>query len=332
MKTFLGIEIGGSKLQIVTGDDSAKILERFRFSVLPDEGAIGIRRHIETTLKTLLLKTKPLCIGVGFGGPVDWRTGRICCSHHVSGWSDFDFGDWLHSLTNIPVIVDNDANVAAFGEAIHGAGAGFNPVFYVTLGSGVGGGLVVDGKIYRGAKPGESEIGHIRLDKSGRIVESSCSGWAVDKKIRGAISQHKNSILAGLVGGSTGSEAKFLKRALEQNDPLAQEILNETSDDLAFALSHVAHLFHPEIIVLGGGLSLVGEPLRAAVEKALPQFLMRAFAPGSKISLAKLGEDAVPVGALELARVHLRPAGVAPLPVNVFMSDTHPRDAGAAHT
>ena len=303
MKTLLGIEIGGTKLQIVVGDESAKIQERFRFSVSTSEGSKGIRKQIETSLREILSKIKPTAIGIGFGGPVDWKTGTICCSHHVEGWSEFPIDEWLHSLTSIPVFVDNDANVAALGEAIHGAGKNFNPVFYVTLGSGVGGGLVIDGEIYHGAKPGESEIGHLRLDKSGRTVESSCSGWAVDKKIRNAISQNPNGHLAKLVGASTGSESKFLITALEQSDSRAQQILNETADDLAFALSHVSHLFHPEIIVLGGGLSLIGEPLRAAVEKTLPSFTMKAFAPAPKISIAQLGEDAVPVGALTLAKL-----------------------------
>ena len=121
-------------------------------------------------------------------------------------------------LAKVPVFVDNDANVAALGEAHHGAGKNFNPVFYVTLGSGVGGGLVVNGNIYHGAKPGESEIGHMRLDKSGRIVESSCSGWAMDKKIRAAILKHPDSTLTKLAGTASRGEAQFLKRALDQND------------------------------------------------------------------------------------------------------------------
>ena len=302
MKTFIGIEIGGTKLQIVVGDEAGNVPERFRFSVSERDGAKEIRRQLESTLNDLLQKTKPAAIGVGFGGPVDWRTGKICCSHQVEGWSDFDFATWLHSLTNVPVMVDNDANVAALGEATHGAGVGFNLVFYVTLGSGVGGGFVIDGKIYHGATPGESEIGHLRLDKSGTTVESTCSGWAVDKKIREAISQNSNCPLAGLVGKTAGNEARFLKAALEKKDPVAEKIINETAEDLAFALSHAIHLFHPETIVLGGGLSLVGDALRAPVEKHLENFLMKAFVPRPKISLAKLGEDAVPVGALELAR------------------------------
>jgi glucokinase len=199
------------------------------------------------------------------------------------------------------VRVDNDANVAAFGEALHGAGKKSNPVFYVTLGSGVGGGLVVNGKIFHGAKPGESEIGHLRLDKSGRTVESSCSGWAVDRKVRDDVTKNPGTIFAKLVGRETGGEAKYLSIGLEQKYPVAQRILKETAGDLAFALSHVVHLCHPEMIVLGGGLSLLGEPLREAVEKQLPAFLMDAFAPGPKICLAALGEDVVPIGALELA-------------------------------
>lgn len=298
--SYLGIEIGGTKLQIVIGDDSAKIHQRLRFSVSREDGGAGIRRQIESALREL--QTKPVAIGVGFGGPVDWKTGQICCSHQIEGWSDFPLGSWLQSLTGVPVLVDNDANVATLGEAQHGAGVGLNPVFYITLGSGVGGGLVVDGNIYHGAKPGESEIGHVRLDKSGAIVESRCSGWAVDKKIRDGVAKNKNSILAKLIGNSSGGEAKFLKPALDQNDSLARQILHETAEDIAFALSHVTHLFHPEIIVLGGGLSLIGELLRAAVEKMLPQFVMEAFSRGPKIFLAKLGEDSVPTGALELAK------------------------------
>src|SRR6266478_5230384 len=97
---------------------------------------------------------------------------------------------------------------------------------------------------------------------------------------------------------NAGADARHLAAALEQNDSAAQRILQETAEDLAFGLSHVVHLFHPEVIVLGGGLSLVGEPLRAAVVEALAGFTMEAFAGGSQIRLAALGEDSVPAGCL----------------------------------
>jgi glucokinase len=97
-------------------------------------------------------------------------------------------------------------------------------------------------------------------------------------------------------------EARHLAAALKENDPVAHNILNDTAEDLAFALSHVVHLCHPQVIVIGGGLSLVGEPLRAAVASALPRFVMHAFHPVPAIALAGLGEDSVPTGALLLAK------------------------------
>lgn len=298
----LGIEIGGTKLQVCAGTAEGKLIERFRLTVDPARGGAGIRQQLEGLLPKVIARFHPVSAGVGFGGPVDWRTGQICCSHQIEGWGEFPFGSWLGSLTGLPVAIDNDANVAALGEGLTGAGAWKNPVFYVTLGSGVGGGLVVDGKIYHGACPGESEIGHVRLDKSGAIVEERCSGWAIDKRVRAAARSAPNSVLGRAIAGVDGHESKCLSPALQAGDPLAADILRELSEDLAFALSHVAHLFHPEMIVLGGGLSLIGEPLRATVAEFLPRFVMKAFAPSPRVALAAHGEDAVPIGALLLAK------------------------------
>lgn len=298
---LLGIEIGGSKLQLVLGDVSAVIREKRKLTVAPGEAAEGIRRQIEQALPELLRGRKSDAVGVGFGGPVDWRSGKIACSHQIAGWFGFDLAGWLRPLIGAPVVVENDSNLAALGEATRGAGAGFNPVFYFNMGSGVGGGLVLNGVVYHGAPPGEVEFGHLRLDRQGTIVESKCSGWAVDKEIRQALAAKPGGTLAKLVGPTIGGEARHLAAALRDDDALAQQIIAETAEHLAFALSHAVHLLHPQILVMGGGLSLVGEPLRAAVAAALPRFVMEAFLPPPQVCLAKLGEDAVPVGALCLA-------------------------------
>lgn len=298
---FLGIEIGGTKLQVVSGDATGKILQRWRFDVHSEAGGAGIRDQLAGTLPDVLRSEKPHAIGVGFGGPVDRAGGRICCSHQIQGWADFPLRDWLHEIASIPVFIENDANCGALAEARRGAGAGYNPVFYVTLGSGIGGGLVVDGRIYHGAKLGEAEIGHVRLDRSETILEERCSGWAVDRKIRDSKATGTQSVLFDLVGAEKGGEARYLGPALAQNDDVAWRILRETVEDLAFGLSHMVHLFHPEAIVLGGGLSLLGEPLRATLAQTLPQFVMEVFQPGPKIELAALEEDAVPTGALLVA-------------------------------
>lgn len=298
---LLGIEIGGTKLQLVTGDESGRISQRRKLAVNRTAGAAGIREQILLAIRELRGDRPFDAIGVGFGGPVDWRTGKICRSHQIHGWAEFEFGRWLNAQTGSSAFVDNDANVAALGEATRGTGLNCDPVFYVTLGSGVGGGLVVDGNIFHGAPPGEAEIGHVRLDREGTTVESRCSGWAMDEKIRNVNSKVPDSFLAKLAREQSGAEARHLAPALAQGDPNAKQILEELSQDMAFGLSHVVHLFHPQVIILGGGLSGVGEPLRGAVESALRGFVMEAFAPGPQIRLAALGEDAVPVGALCLA-------------------------------
>lgn len=298
---LVGIEIGGTKLQVVVGDLAGQITDRRRFAVDRSAGGDGIRAKLAEVLAELLPQYQPSALGVGFGGPVDWRTGRIACSHQIAGWHDFELGQWLNTLTGLPVHVDNDANVAALGEALHGAGRGFNPVFWINMGSGVGGGLIADGRHYHGATPGEAEIGHVRLDKAGTLVEQRCSGWAVDERIRQAVALHPTSPLGRLCDGKVGGEARHLPAALAAQDELAHAILSELADNLAFALSHVIHLFHPEIVVVGGGLSLVGEPLREALTAAIPQYLMDSFQPGPAVRLAGLGEDSVPIGALALA-------------------------------
>ncbi len=297
----LGIEIGGTKLQVVRGDENGRIFQRRRMTVEAGLGAAGIRTQLEQAVKAAREERVIDSVGVGFGGPVDWRTGRIFRSHQIEGWSGFDLRAWLHGLTGATVLADNDANVAALGEARLGAGArGADPVFYVTLGSGVGGGLIHKGAIYHGAVPGEAEIGHVRLDREGTIVESLCSGWAVDARIREACRETREGALCRATAGKKGGEAKHLGAALAAGDPLAERILSTTAEDLAFALSHAVHLFHPELIILGGGLAGVGEPLREKVAEQLPRFLMKVFGNGPRIALAALGEDAVPAGALLL--------------------------------
>jgi glucokinase len=301
---LLGVEIGGTKLQIVQGDAAGTISRRWRATVDRRRGGPGILEQ--------------LCIGIDEltrGGaarpprrrrnrlwrPVDRSTGRVRVSHQIEGWDDFPLRDWVSEAAGTPAVLENDANTAALGEALRGAGRGFDPVFYVTLGSGVGGGLVAGGAIYHGASPGEAEFGHVRLDRDGATVESRCSGWAVDARVRRLATEEPASFLARSLPATPGGEARLLAPALNAGDPASGRVIREIAADLAFALSHAVHLFHPRVIVLGGGLSLIGESLRTAVAAHLPLHVMEAFAPGPEVRLAALGEDAVPAGALCLA-------------------------------
>lgn len=300
MPNFLGIEIGGTKLQLLVTDEHLNHLETFRYPVDRSSGAKGIRSKIEEVLE----KTRPFRIkgiGVGFGGPIHKTTGKIFTSYHVDGWSDFSIKDWLEKVAHCDVAVENDANVAALAEALHGAGKNYQTVFYVTLGSGVGAGLVIDQKIYHGAAQGETEFGHLRLTKTGRTVQDSCSGWAVNEKIRAAVEKHPTTMLKSLAENLTGTEASALAEAVMMKDEIAISILEDTLDDLAFALSHIIHLLNPETIILGGGLSLMGDLLRSGIELRVKKYVMDALQPGPVVQLSMLKENAVPVGAVSLA-------------------------------
>jgi glucokinase len=304
---FIGIEIGGTKLQLVVGDKEGNIEERKRYNIDPAKAAQGIQDHIKECLESWepLMETIS-AIGIGFGGPVNWKDGTIQVSHQIDGWENFNLRSWLENLTGKPVSIDNDANVAALGEAIYGHGKGRDIVFYMTIGSGIGGGLVIQNTIYHGKAPGEVEIGHIRMDKSGGTLESKCSGWAVNKRVRLYIDQNPESILYSLSKADQGPEATLLKPALEAGDLDAKQIVEEVADDLAFALSHIVHLFHPDVLVIGGGLSLLGDALAIPIAKQLDNYLLKAFLPAPEIKIAQLAEDVVPIGALELAKSTLK--------------------------
>ncbi|WP_247236606.1 ROK family protein [Telluribacter sp. SYSU D00476] len=295
----IGIEIGGTKIQVVSGRADGTIEERHRFVVDKSQGAAGIQKNIEQILQAL--PQRPTAIGVGFGGPVNHETGQIATSHQIEGWSGFNLKGWLEKLTGAPVTVENDANVAALGEALCGAGKGYSHVFYITLGSGVGGGMVNQGRLFHSAFPGEAEVGHVRMNKQGDSLESVCSGWALNNTIREVLpSLPESSYLKKAIGEATTHEARYLAEALQHEDPAAEELLLQYADNLAFGLSHVVHLFHPDIIILGGGVSLIGDPLLRAVRQILPTYVVSTLHPVPVIALSQLGEDVVPTGALLL--------------------------------
>lgn len=306
----LGIEIGGTKIQLFLADGSGQVQQRFRYAVDKQKGAAGILDTISQTIQQF--HTPVTAVGVGFGGPVNSDTGQISTSFQIEGWAGMNLMKWFYEQTQAETIrIENDANVAALGEALHGAGRGYRHVFYVTVGSGIGGGMVVDGQIYHGAIPGEAELGHLWLvppgqEQPGQTLEETCSGWAVDRQIRDLLPQMpadsplRQMVEAATNEGRVGGEARYLHAAYEQSDPFARMLIEQVGSVLALGLSHATHLFHPQVIVLGGGLSLIGEPFRVAVKTALDQFVMKAFRPVPLVFLSQLREEAVPMGALAM--------------------------------
>lgn len=294
---FLGIEIGGSKLQLVVGPADGRLHGTWRGGVDLAAGAAGIRRQILDALPELLRdagveRSTLQAVGVGFGGPTDDATRTVITSHQVAGWDGFPLAAWLTEHLNIPAFVCNDADVAGLGEALHGAGRGKSPVFYVTVGSGIGGGLIVDGQIYRGVGRGAAEIGHLIVP--GGTLERIASGFGIEEFLRDRAVRGKKLPFV---------TARQVGDAANAGDTDAAFILDQAVRALAVALTHVITLLCPQVVVVGGGVSLIGEehffaPLREAVARQA----FKPFAGLTAIVTAELGEEVVLHGALALAK------------------------------
>jgi len=302
---YLGIEIGGTKFQAVVADNNSNILERVTDTVGDEKEAFVIQEKIVKSISGLMLKYEIKSIGVAFGGPIDVKSGEIFTSYHVNGWNNFNIKNWLINQFHIPIYVDNDANIAALAEARLGCGKEYNRVFYITLGSGVGGGFIIDGEIYHGKSLCEVEFGHIRLNKAGETVELCCSGWALNKKLHEYIKIKPDGILANLVNSKGEDPSKCLIDAIKGGDSGAKTIFFEMTDNLAYGLSHIVHILNPDIIIIGGGLSLIGEYITNSISQNLPKYLMSSMKNSlPEIKIAHLKEDVVPVGAVLLAMLN----------------------------
>lgn len=299
---LLGIEIGGTKLQVAVVSPAGVVIAACSDKVDPGGGAPGILAALDQVLgdRRLAAAGPIVAAGVGFGGPVDRVGGIVAVSHQVTGWSGFPLVTWVGERLGLPVTLENDSNAAAFAEAMLGAGRGGRVVVYSNAGSGVGAGLVIDGRIHHGRAPGEMELGHVRLSPDGPTVQEAASGWSLDGQVRAAIESNPAGGLAAVAAGETPS-ARLLGAALAAGDPEAAAILDRAARAYAFGLSHAVHLLNPDVVVLGGGVATLGEPWRRAVEDHLGRFVMEALRPLPPVRLSAVGDLVVPVGAALVA-------------------------------
>jgi glucokinase len=313
---FLGIEIGGTKLQLGVGGGDGVLAGIWRGPVDVAAGPEGIRRQIIAAVPELLShsgadRSQLHGVGIGFGGPVDDHQHTVIKSHQIVGWDNFPLADWVSDVVELPAVLGNDADVAGLAEALHGAGKGLSPIFYITIGSGIGGGLILNGEIYRGCGRGGAEIGHLIVPAVSTLLqlgllEEQASGWAIGRTAAEEVNwpAFTQSEIYRLVAGQTDQiTASHVAQAAAAGDPLALHLLERAWESLAFGISQTIALLCPRRIVIGGGVSLMGEkllfePLRRLVAE-------RVFAPFRDcfdIVPAALGEEVVVHGALTLAR------------------------------
>ncbi len=304
----IGIEIGGTKTQVGIGSADTGLLPEgiLRRTVNRADGASGILRDILSMVDELLT-SKDLTladisrIGIGYGGILDSSRGVILKSFQIDGWTNFPLKEWMEKQWGKPVMIENDASTAGLAEYVLGNGRGCSRLFYITVGSGVGGGWILNGKIDNGQGLGSAEIGHMWVPdpQSGKLIELEqiCSGWAIGERARLAAS-NTNSLMKEIAGSFQNIDAKVVYLAAEKGDEIATHILKETCQTLGMAISNIVALLHPERVVLGGGVSLMGPIFWNALENEFRLRVLPAFASRVELIQAKLRENVVVIGAL----------------------------------
>jgi glucokinase len=277
----LAIDIGGTKFSMAVFEGQRMALRESR-STDREGGREWMLEQI-VSLATDWRRSLPLdrC-GIGFGGPVQFSEQRVALSTHVGGWQDFALSTYLSRELGLPAVMDNDANVGALGEAIYGAGVGATPLFYTTISTGIGGGLVVDGRIYRGADSYAGEIGHLTVRPEGPVC--LCGARGCLERMCGGIWMETDH----------GRSAKELLQ-----DP---GFVRRYVVDLALGLKACIMLLNPARIVIGGGIGKAGPALFAPLREELRRQITDWSRARIDVLPAALGDDSVLWGALALAQ------------------------------
>ncbi|MFA4015160.1 MAG: hypothetical protein RUDDFDWM_000233 [Candidatus Fervidibacterota bacterium] len=312
-RAVIGVDVGNTRLTaaIVTPDGDIRAM--LRYPTKASEGADACYRQIEGMLLSLLGEAEKqsitiLGIGVGFGGPVDYRTGTIIRSHHVFGWSSFPMRQVLSNRFGMPVFLDNDANAGALGELLFGAAKGHKNVLYVNIGTGIGGAIISDGKLIRGERNLAGEIGHITVVRGGPkcgcgkygCLEAVASGTGIAKRAMELIRQ--GELKTKLPMDSVTSKDVF--EAAMDGDELAMKVVDETVEHLAHGLGIAITLLNPSMLIIGGGLSEAPEELLLnPLNERLKNYAFDVALEGLKVVNAKLRYDAGVLGAAALAIV-----------------------------
>jgi glucokinase len=310
----IAIEIGGTKLQAALGTPDGAIIARERGVAPSADGARAILEWFDGAVPKLIeianaQGARVSGIGVGFGGPVETATGKALVSHQVGGWSDYPIKQHFESRFNLPTFVGNDSSVSAWGEFVCGAGKGTRTFCYMNIGSGIGGGFVINGVLHDGQGFGAAEIGHTYIADwtnptpgACNKLENLCSGWSIERRVRANEKLAPGSPLHALCGGDPQRiTCAMLGEAARAGDAFARNELNDVAQGIGIALSNVITLIHPERIALGGGVSLLGDVLLNPIRDHVDARCFGVFRGQYEIVPCALAEDVVLVGCLLLA-------------------------------
>jgi glucokinase len=308
---ILAVDIGGTKVEAGLANSSGEILSTTRAPMVANksaaEGLAAVRAAIDGVVKERAAKRMG-AMGISVPGWVDSKTGTVLNAANLPCWKDFPLQREIEKHYGLPVRVANDAKAAALAEARWGAGRGYRNVFYATLGTGLGTGLVLDGRIYMGRRGPGGEGGHTTINFQGLqcpcgkrgCAEMYISGPAIARNAKERIGRD-HSLMLKLAGGEVAKvTAEIVARASAEGDALAKEVLADLAEHLAIWLGNVIDLLEPEVIVIGGGMADVAMSLMGDVRKHLERWACSPGNEGTAIVKAFYGAESALVGAAAL--------------------------------
>ncbi|UOE95736.1 ROK family glucokinase [Alkalihalobacillus sp. LMS39] len=316
-KWLVGVDVGGTTIKMAFVSTTGDIVDKWEIPTNKEDGGRFITEEIAVSIEqkvTALGETKEKLQGIGIGAPgfIDMETGFIFHAVNI-GWKDFPLKESLVEKTGLPVTVDNDANIAAIGEMWTGAGDGAKDLLCVTLGTGVGGGIVSNGNIVHGVNGMAGEIGHItsiveggakcNCGKTG-CLETIASATGIARLAKEGLPNHPDSSLHGVYERSGQLTSKDVFDALAQEDSLAGEVIDEMCFHLGFAIANIANAVNPGKIVIGGGVSKAGDLLLTPLKREFSRFALPRVKDGADFAIATLGNDAGVIGGAWLAKTN----------------------------
>lgn len=314
MAYSIGVDVGGTKVLGGVVDESGAVLKTARRDT-PREGGSALTQAIADVAKELMADFTIDSVGVSAAGFVSSDRKTMLATPNIAGWNGVDLDYELTSLIGLPVVIENDANAAAWGEARFGAGRGKEHMLMLTVGTGIGGGIVVNGDLYRGAFGIAAEIGHIRVVPEGHLCgcgargcfEQYGSGNALMRHAREAIAASPDiarNLLSRGDGTLEGLTGKAITDAARDGDAVALAAFNTTGQWLGAGIASLSVILDPECVVISGGVIDAGEILLAPIRSGLERYMPFAGKhPYPEIIAASLGNEAGLVGVADLARL-----------------------------
>ena len=314
---ILGVDIGGTKVAVGLVDHDGKILAQGRKPMVANGTAEAALQAVTTAIDALTASAPGgvQSIGICAPGPLDPKTGVVLNPPNLPCWRDFPLADKIISTYHVPVKVDNDANAAALAETRWGAARGFRYVFYATIGTGIGTGIVLDGRIYHGNTGAAGEGGHVSIDYRGPVcncgkrgcIEILASGRAIGAWARAklAVDPSHSTILDLAKGDIPSVTSELVGQAYAAGDPLAREILQETVDVLTPWLGNIVDLLDPDVLVMGGGVAAMLQPFFNEIKNRLPAWCVNPRASEIPLVMAYYGADAGIAGGAALCSEEL---------------------------